>query len=478
MTVREFNGTTDELVTSIGAASGMVYGTVATLVKFSTLSGFRDWTMLHDSGGLYAWSPNGLTNFSTLQMDTHGANSDSGINPGTTSWKLIVVRKATGSNAPRFSVYDYSSGTWTHASGGTALANSGFAPGVGGQIRTTYQGSGDFFGGRLAARALWSNSLPWTADAAGDAAIEAAHLHTSARHWQQASPTVFQLFNQSSTATPVDDLSTAGTADQTSLVGTAVVTNDDPPGFSFSLGITPLFAWNADEASGDALDINTNGRNLVFASNNWQRVAGRHNTGLQQTTTGFTIGPSVTPLLTAARTTMFDIKILNTSGNWWIHEVYRSTAMGGANDTGIWGLLNLSSVLRWRAKNASNVATDITITPDIGNWHNICAAASGTSLKVYIDGTLLGSATVSGGLWNSADTFRLFDSAGTAVVIDNVRHFDEELDATTIAALAGTPVSNAVGPNVYFSNGAQASGIYEMTAGGVLVQRNNLITIK
>lgn len=249
MTVREFNGTSDELVTDIGAASGMVYGTVAALVKFSTVIDFRDWTMLHNSSGSFVWTPVGLTNFGTLHMFTNGASSNSGITPGNTSWKLIVVRKATGSTTPRFSVYDYTSATWTHAAGGSTLDDSFSSPGVGGQIRFTYQNSSDFFGGRIAARALWSNSLPWTADAAGDADIEASGLITSASSWAATNPTLLQFFNQADTSTPVTDVSSAGTANQTSISGTTVVTNDDPPGFSFSSGPNVYFS-NGAQASG------------------------------------------------------------------------------------------------------------------------------------------------------------------------------------------------------------------------------------
>jgi hypothetical protein len=212
----------------------MVYGTVAALLKFSSVSGFHDWTMLHTPGGSFVWTPVGLTNFGTFQMFSNGTSSNSGISPGTTSWKLVVARKASGNVVPRFSVYDYASATWTHAAGGSPLGDSGSPPGVGGQVRFTYQNVADFFSGRIAARALWSNVLPWSADAAGDTAIEVSGLKDTATSWLGNSPSAFWLFNQASVATPVEDLSTAGTADQTSINGTTVVTGDDPPGFSFA----------------------------------------------------------------------------------------------------------------------------------------------------------------------------------------------------------------------------------------------------
>jgi hypothetical protein len=239
MTVREFNGTSDELVTDIGAAFDMVYGTAAALLKFSTVTAFRDWTMLHTPGSSFVWTPVGLTNFSTFQMFSNGASSNSGISPGTASWKLVVARKASGNVTPRFSVYDYSSATWAHAAGSSPLSDSGSPPGVGGQVRFTYQNVSDFFGGRIAARALWTNSLPWSADAAGDAAIEVSGLKDAATSWLGSNPSAFWLFDQASVATPVEDLSVSGTADQIAISGTTVVTGDDPPGFSFAT-TTPL----------------------------------------------------------------------------------------------------------------------------------------------------------------------------------------------------------------------------------------------
>ena len=234
--VREFNGTSDILNTDVGGASGMVYGTVATLVKFNTVTGFRDWAMLHTSGGSYAWAPLTLTNFSTLSMDNNGAGAESGINPGTSSWKLIVARKASGTATPRFSVYDYGSSTWTHAAGANTLANAATAPGSGGTIRFNFQDSDDFFGGRIAARAFWSNSLPWAATTGGDTDIEGAGLEDAAANWLSNSPTVFQLFNQASVSDLVLDLSTTGTADEVSRTGTTVITGAPPAGFDFSVG--------------------------------------------------------------------------------------------------------------------------------------------------------------------------------------------------------------------------------------------------
>lgn len=240
MTVREFNGTSDELVTDIGAASSMTYGTVAVLLKFSTLSDFREFCMIHSPGNTFVANPIGLTNFSAWQVDYNNGGSDfaaAGPAPSVGPWLLVVARKGTGTVKARLSMYNYSTSTWAHNDANNAIGD-GTAPGAGAFIRFSFQGSSLFFGGRIAARALWANSLPWSSDAAGDAAIVASGLATAASSWRSANPTSMWLFNQASVATAVTDVSSAGTAVQTSISGTTVITGDDPPGFDFSLGGT------------------------------------------------------------------------------------------------------------------------------------------------------------------------------------------------------------------------------------------------
>jgi hypothetical protein len=232
MAVREFNGTTDELVCATGAASGMTYGTCAVLLKLSSVTAFQQFAAPHNSGGTFLAAILGLTDFGAFTM-YNGADS-TGPSASTTIWYLAVVRKATGTATPRFSVYNYNSTSWAHAAGSVTLADW-TSPGASGSFRFTFQSSADFFAGRVAARAVWSNSLPWSADTTGDSNLQSAGLHTAASNWLSNNPSAFWLFNQAATATPVDDLSTTGTADQTSITGTTVINGDDPPGFDFAL---------------------------------------------------------------------------------------------------------------------------------------------------------------------------------------------------------------------------------------------------
>lgn len=234
MTVREFSGTGDDLVCTVGAASDLTHGAVASLVKFNTVTDFRHWGSLHSSGNAFRSNPLGLTNFTWLET-VYGSSVHygSGSAMSTGVWVLLVQRKASGVVTGRLSIRNMSTGAWTHHPASGDLGN-GTAPGAGGLIRFSFQGSSAFFGGRIAARAFWSNEVPW----ADDAAVQAAGLHTAASNWLAADPAVFHLFNQSSVGTPVEDLSTGGGGDQVSISGTTVITDDDPPGFNFTLDAT------------------------------------------------------------------------------------------------------------------------------------------------------------------------------------------------------------------------------------------------
>lgn len=231
MTVREFDGVDDALSTATGALSTNAFGTFAALVRRTALAEWQTALGLHSSAGV------GLNLFGvaggnqSVLYHANGTESTGPLISDTTNWRLIVVRKASGTATPRFSVYNYGTGTWTHANGSAALPNW-TAPGTGGSVRFIF-GLFDPFQGRIAARAAW-NTVRWTADAAGDAALAAAGLEDALQSWIDADPDACWHFNQP-VATAVADL-TGGGADQTSITGTTAITGDDPPGFSFALG--------------------------------------------------------------------------------------------------------------------------------------------------------------------------------------------------------------------------------------------------
>lgn len=234
MTVREFDFTAgDNLVTDIGVLASMVFGTFAALVKPANTDSERNYvTLLHGSGG----NTNHL-GVSLIDNEIAFWNGDdhsvTNANVISGNWMMFVVRKAAGSQTPRFSVYDLGTDSWTHVNGGSSLSNASSGPGASGTVRFSSQNS-RFFDGRVALRAVWSNITgpggAWTADATGDTAIENSGLDDSTQNWISATPDALWLFNQAETSDDVGDLSGNG-ANQISVDGTSVVTGDDPPNF-------------------------------------------------------------------------------------------------------------------------------------------------------------------------------------------------------------------------------------------------------
>jgi hypothetical protein len=226
MAVREFDGIDDAIDTATGALSGMTHGTFAAMFKLSVTSVVHAFGHLHNSGGSFLGSPLNVDGANFLQMwSTGGSNSSFTVTSGV--WYLAVGRKVTGTAAARYSLLNMNTSGWTHGNGGAAIGNWS-APGVSGTLRFNFQNSGDWFNGLIAVRAGWSNSLPYSADATGDAAIEVAGFEDSLQRWVDAAPSALWVFNQADVATAVED-----------ITGTSVVTGDDPPGFGFTLGGEP-----------------------------------------------------------------------------------------------------------------------------------------------------------------------------------------------------------------------------------------------
>lgn len=236
MAVREFNGTSDTVVFSVGGLANMDYGTLAFLFKTATTTGGRQLFQAHTSGGSGNCISTYVSDSKVGWFNGSGVSETTvGLISSTATWYLVVVRKATGNVAPRWSTYDYNANTWNHQDG-AALVDGG-APGAGGSIRLDFQVTAEFWNGKLAVSAAWADSVRWSSDATGDAQIEASGLKSSLQAWVAASPTALWRWDQP-VADGVQDI--VGSADQTSISGTTRVTNDDPPGFSFGAFVYPL----------------------------------------------------------------------------------------------------------------------------------------------------------------------------------------------------------------------------------------------
>src|SRR5690606_18381146 len=138
MVTRSFAAASSTIVHSAGALSSMTYGTVAALIKTPSSTPSAPQPILH----VYSSTTDATAFvFSGLYLDGNTPHAYwTGQRPaGTTlspnTWYLIVLRKANGNNPTRFSIYNYSNGTWSH----TNTSNSGNAPsGTKAAIRFNY----------------------------------------------------------------------------------------------------------------------------------------------------------------------------------------------------------------------------------------------------------------------------------------------------------------------------------------------------
>lgn len=233
--------------------------------------------------------------------------------------------------------------------------------------------------------------------------------------------------------------------------------------------MTLLCELGFDEVSGAVIDFSGNNNGFTPSGNVTRTASGHTNKGLTMTGTGVGAGPSIFGQ-TTSRTMMMWLQMpVDFTG--WFGEYHRISG-----DTGMWGGLCLSGSIGFRAKSAADATAFASISrPTDGLMHHYAGTFDGTSTRFYYGGTLQGSAVSLGTTIGPADSLNMYNiSAGSTPTIDDFRIFDTVLTQSEIATYMNTPAGAAVGTKVYFSNGVQSSGIYEMSAGG-LVQRNSFI---
>jgi hypothetical protein len=158
----------------------MTHGTYASIFKVVDTAVVRTLFCFLTSGSAFIHTP----------MQIEGAdqmtwNGSGGVNTGTAMpmgvWLLGVMRKDTGTQFPRFSLYRYDTGAWVHSVGDGAVANHASIAAT--DLIASDTGATEIFNGDIALFAAWSNHLPWAASAGGDAALEQAGLQWDLLAW-------------------------------------------------------------------------------------------------------------------------------------------------------------------------------------------------------------------------------------------------------------------------------------------------------
>lgn len=229
MTVRSFNGDGDVVRCDPGSALGTAQTgdvTVLSVVKERASPGAR---------GAPFWLGASGTRQSGLSLESYDDewvflddNSEFSaigtIVPDV--WTLVGASRDATTGQVRFHEYNFDTDTWTHSDIGTLAT-----PPSGGNDSVVCLGrwgddDSDYFDGLVAITAVYDSVM-------SDTAVEA--LAAGAQAWADAEPVSGWLFNQPGTNEDVDDFTGNG-ADQISISGTTVVTDDDPPGFSTDFG--------------------------------------------------------------------------------------------------------------------------------------------------------------------------------------------------------------------------------------------------
>jgi hypothetical protein len=212
---RLFDGTNDEIRTSIGGIVGTGAITMAAIMRRNSTV-YNGVIGLHTSGGTATYSIEIADGTGSLDFSGN-VNWSPGITVvNADGWVLIAVTKASGTVAPRGHKYVYSSDTWAHNNSASNTANG--ASVSGGTVRFGEWQDVDDFAGDIAIAGVWDRVLT-------DAEIE--NLAFTKEAWHAAAPAGLWLFDQQAVAQSVSDL-TGGGANQSTITGTALSTNSVP----------------------------------------------------------------------------------------------------------------------------------------------------------------------------------------------------------------------------------------------------------
>ena len=169
------------------------------------------------------------------------------------------------------------------------------------------------------------------------------------------------------------------------------------------------------------------------------------------------------------------------SASFWMKTSDTSSSMGwfsmmtGAGTFGVF-LLTPSSTKGWYygwngvARNATIGGWNATLAVRDGNWHHVAMTVSGTTVKIYTDGTIVGTDTAPSAYSGpTSSSYNYVIGRGYAVgayqyngLMDEVALFETELTASQVSDIynSGVPtdVSASFSPTGYWRMGDNDSG--------------------
>lgn len=201
-----------------------------------------------------------------------------------------------------------------------------------------------------------------------------------------------------------------------------------------------LAAYSFDESGNTVVDYSGNGNNFSIAGTASVRAtAGHTNGGLTSDTTGAPAG-AVLPDIgrTANRTIMlWERNIDNFLADHW-PIIFNTPSLG----SGAWGILRLSGNICIQARNAATFVRAQVTQPADDAWHHIAGTYDGATVRLWIDGVNVASAALTGPIRTDTNPPQLYGLPGSPQTypIDDLRIYDEALDAAAIIMAMNTPV--------------------------------------
>lgn len=388
MAVRRFDNTDDEL--RVGTSTAALTGAYTIAVVFDLEGGDAGW---HSFIGFFDTSGNyrlGVVRDTSNKIRIDGHQGSPSFQQSSTSFvaadghTLLVITKATGAATPTFHFIKQGAGSMTHEAAAGALGN--MLTSSGGTVRFGAFTNGDPMNSLLSRAAVWDGT------AFDNTQCEGLVGGTKAA-WAALSPTHLWQFDQAATTDSV--LDEIGSADQTALTGTAVVTTSDPPTSIITLGggSTDHTQPEADTASLTDAVAKTVGLTLADTASLADAVDNGH--GLTQT---------VDDTVSLTDATAADIGVTVADAPSLTDSVVKAPAVNVADD------LDVSDTGGGSGKSAS-----VTLDDSIDVSDAVDTGGSTAHTKTLADTASLVDATGKGVQLAHADTASLTDSTVKAV---------------------------------------------------------------
>jgi len=196
--------------------------------------------------------------------------------------------------------------------------------------------------------------------------------------------------------------------------------------------MTLLAAYSFDESGTIVTDYAADHDFTISGTSGARTTSGHTNGGLTKSAVGM-VNVAVPPFgQTPSRTVMLWAK---GAGSTWYVQWYVASI-----DSGAWGILQIAPQIGAQARTSSTLARPLTATPTDGLWHHYAATYDGSNVRFYLDGSLAATSTLAGPLRTDADELQIMEWSDGSTTIDDLRIYDEALDAAAITAAMNTPV--------------------------------------